>query len=266
MTRRVSILRHTNDDPQALADTVAVEEPLQLWIQGKAFATLMRSPGSDSALAAGFLFSEGIITGAEQIISLRPTGHPTSQELHIELSLAANVTARSLTVSSSCGVCGRSAIAGLLDRRPEIAAFPFEPRLLYALPERVAQAQQHFASTGGLHAAALFDESFELLEIAEDVGRHNALDKLIGGRLLAGKALPARCLVAMTSRASFDIAQKCVMAAIPALACFGAASSLAIDLSRASGLRLFSFLRDASVVELTTAIGSGTGHPPASRT
>jgi FdhD protein len=253
MTRLTPILRHTANASHETQDTLAIEEPLQIWINGKPFATLMRSPGDDAALATGFLFSEGILTDASQILSLAPTGHPTSQELHLQLATTAQMPPRSLNVSSSCGVCGRSTIAGLLDKLPPLSPFPFPPQALYPLPERLSHAQRHFASTGGLHAAALFDEQFALLAIAEDVGRHNALDKLIGARLLAHQPLPPRCLLLMSSRASFDILQKALLAGIPAVATLGASSSLAVDLARSAGIRLFSFLRSSSVVELSPA-------------
>lgn len=211
-------------------------------------------PKQDLDLVRGFLYSEGLIDSPADISSLVTSAHPTSQEVHATLAHHAihnQPQAREFFLSSSCGVCGRATIHQLTDRIPQLPTIAFEPQRLHALHLQLNAAQRHFQSTGGLHAAALFTISGDLLAVSEDVGRHNALDKLIGAHL---DVLPLdHHVLLMTSRASFDIVQKAARAGIPIVATFGAASSLAVELARALNLRLFSFLREHSVVEFSAS-------------
>ncbi len=251
MTRRISIKRLAAGNAAQGSDLVSVEEPLQVILNGRPFATLMRTPGQDLALVEGFLFAEGVVRQPSDIAGIEASSHPTSQEIRVDLALGCAVPeldARATYLSSSCGVCGRASIAQLIDRIEPVKAMTVSLEFLIGLIPAFDAAQRDFPLTGGVHAAALFSEGGELLDLAEDVGRHNALDKLVGAAFRAGR-LPLRDLVlVMSSRASFDIVQKAAVAGIPVIATMGAASSLAVDLARASGIALHSFLRQDSVV------------------
>lgn len=199
----------------------------------------------------GFLFSEGVVTVPADISRIEVTQHPTSQEIRVDLALGCAVPeldARATYLSSSCGVCGRASIDQLIDRIEPVKAMTVSLEFLVGLIPAFDAAQRDFPLTGGVHAAALFSKGGELSDLAEDVGRHNALDKLVGSAFRAGRLpLEGRVLV-MSSRASFDIVQKAAVAGIPVIATMGAASSLAVDLARACGIALHSFLRQDSVV------------------
>jgi FdhD protein len=223
----------------------------------------MRTPGADEELATGFLYSEGLIASASDLDATFPgqdsDGLPSPNELDIVPSEGVNLlerfrqggVSRAFAVNASCGVCGRNSIAAVCDAFPSLAVDDSEPLItasaLYALPERLRAGQRVFDSTGGLHAAALFTPDGELLALREDVGRHNAVDKLIGRALLDG-ALPLdRHILLVSGRLSFEILQKVVAAGIPLVAAVSAPSSLAVDLARASGVTLVAFLRGASM-------------------
>lgn len=253
MTRRFPVDRCSPSTVESTTDLLSVEEPLLVLINGKPYATLMRTPGDDAALVAGFLFAESLLTQPADLLALRFAEHPTSQEAHVELppALAAQVpAARSIYLSSSCGVCGRATIDDLLDRLAPIPPLPLDPAFLLTLPPKLSAAQQQFPLTGGVHAAALFTPTGDLLDLAEDVGRHNALDKLIGRAFLAGHLPLHHHVLVMSSRASFDILQKAALAGLPAVATLGAASSLAASLATRAGLALYAFLRPGSVVAI----------------
>jgi len=245
---------------QELPDPVAVEEPLEIRLlppiatQGDdsvPLAVTMRTPGHDAELVAGFLYGEGLIDAREDLVELRDpaaTGAPNRAEFRLrpDLDLAARRSARSFVATSACGVCGKTAIEQLfvrgipaLDRdTPRIAG-----SVLETLPERMRRAQHGFARTGGLHAAALFDAAGKLLVLREDVGRHNAVDKLIGARLLAA-ALPVRdAVLVLSGRVGFEITQKAARAGIPVVAAVGAPTSLSLRLAERSGITLIGFLR-----------------------
>ena len=245
MTRRFPIERFAAGRRVVVEDELSVEEPLLVKINGKPLATLMRTPGDDVALVTGFLYSEGLIARPGDIASIIPTEHPTSQEMDVQLSggMPGPTAARSIYLSSSCGVCGRASIDELLERIEPIERFDVDPELLLTLPAKLTGAQRQFPLTGGVHAAALFAADGNLISIEEDVGRHNALDKLVG-KAFAGSTLPLTgTILVMSSRGSFDIVQKAAMAGIPVVATMGAASSLAAQLALASGIRLFCFLK-----------------------
>ena len=237
----------------AAQDELSVEEPLQVVLNGKPFATLMRSPGEDVALVEGFLFAEGLVSRPEDIVSIAVSAHPTSQEVHVTLAgncIPAEAMARSVYLSSSCGVCGRATIDELLERVEPIVAMTVQPEFLIGLLDRFAAAQREFGRTGGVHAAALFDGAGNLLEMCEDVGRHNALDKLVGRAFRCGQLPLTERVLVMSSRASFDIVQKAAMAGIAVVATMGAASSLAAEVAAATGISLYAFLRPQSVVRI----------------
>jgi FdhD protein len=212
----------------------------------------MRTPGDDFELAAGFLFTEGILQSSTQVREIRHCGKGKGATNTLRVDLVADVAVdmkrleRNFYTTSSCGVCGKTSIEALATGARQVsppAGFTVDARLIDELPERL-QAQQHvFRSTGGLHASALFSRTGELLGLREDVGRHNALDKLIGSRFLAG-TLPANdTILFLSGRASFELLQKAVMAGIPVVCAVGAPSSLAIDAAREFGVTLLGFVR-----------------------
>jgi FdhD protein len=241
-------------------DEVVTEEPLELRLSdGTTTSTLavtMRTPGNDFELAAGFLYGETIVRGREEIASitycLDPALDPQQRYNVVSIecrSGAAKVDRarfeRHFTIGSACGVCGRAQI----DSLRELGVAPIDDdlrvpaALLYELPERMRAAQRTFASTGGLHAAALFDEFGETLAVREDVGRHNAVDKIVGWGLLDGRLPFSRSVLLASGRASYEVLQKSVMARIPIVCSVSAPSSLAIDLARDFNVTLLGFLR-----------------------
>jgi FdhD protein len=247
-------------------DDLAIEEPLEIRLdfsgpEGPEHQTLsitMRTPGQDDELAVGFLMTEGVIRGPGDLREVRPylPGTPRPGRANVvQVSLQDHVAVdllrmeRNFYTTSSCGVCGKTSIEALRAQSP-FPPFPegsppfFSRGLLHRLPERLRAAQEVFDATGGLHASALFDASGNLLLLREDVGRHNALDKVIGRALLDG-LLPLRNhLLLVSGRVSFELVQKASMAGLPFLAAIGAPSSLAVELAREAGLTLVGFLRE----------------------
>jgi FdhD protein len=238
------------------SDELSVEEPLEIRLTGHdasseptSIAVTMRTPGDDVDLAAGFLFTEGMIAGERDIDSIRRTGANA-----VDASLRAGVTPdverldRHSFVSSSCGACGKRSIAAVRvsSRHPIVLGEPrLSPKVIHDLPRALRASQSAFARTGGIHASGLFDADGHLIAIREDVGRHNALDKLIGSELLAGR-IPLSCGVILVSgRVSFELVQKAAMAGLPVLGAVGAPSSLAVDLASECGMTLLGFVRDA---------------------
>ena len=241
-------------------DDVAVEEPLAIQIRregseaGFAFVTTMRTPGNDVELAAGLLFGEGVIEGPGDVVRLAvpdtPVGKRDDNVVVATLRSAAVDRAEKLqrtsVMGSACGVCGKTTIDNLIPAgRPAIAdRLRVDPEILLALPRRLRERQSIFASTGGLHAAGLFTFAGELEEVREDIGRHNATDKLVGAFLLRGRVPISGGILAVSGRAGFEIVQKAVAAGIPLVASVSAPSSLAIALADAGGVTLVGFLRD----------------------
>ncbi|WP_227980502.1 formate dehydrogenase accessory sulfurtransferase FdhD [Nocardia spumae] len=237
-------------------DTLAVEEPLELRIAGTALTVTMRTPGHDIDLAHGFLFGESIIESADDIVSARycagtdDQGRNTYNVLDIELRHPVPIRPRGFVTNSSCGLCGTTA----LDQVRTRSRFPLpsgSPRidsaLLATLPDELRSRQTAFDATGGLHAAGLFTADGTALIVREDIGRHNAVDKVIGWALREQR-VPARDLVLIVSgRASFELVQKAVMAGIPVLGAVSAPSSLAVDLAADNGLTLAGFLRGGTM-------------------
>ena len=250
------IVRHTADAHKELDDQLAVEEPLEVRILADGFqfraAVTMRTPGHDFELAVGFLLSEGLVPGPGTVARVfRPEDpHVPQPENVVIVELKSGTPfhpkrlSRNVFTSSSCGVCGKNSLDSVWEVCP---ARPggldaLSPDLLRSLPDRLREVQAVFTQTGGLHAAALFDESGKLLLLREDVGRHNAVDK-INGRLLLDDQLPASGrLLLVSGRASFELVQKAVIGGIPALAAVGAPSSLAVMVAREFGMTLVGFL------------------------
>jgi FdhD protein len=236
------------------SDDVSTEEPLEIRIGDVPLSVTMRTPGDDFDLAAGFLITEGIISGAHEINAMRmcPEAAAETGELNVvEVSLSAAAGSRTFTpraffMTSSCGVCGKASIDAVRTRSAwEVRDDPLRvsTQVLLSLPAAQRSAQRQFARTGGLHAAALFDPAGMLLCVREDVGRHNAFDKVIGWAATQG-LLPLRShMILASGRASFELTQKALMAGIPLLAAVSAPSSLAVELATESGMTLIGFLR-----------------------
>jgi FdhD protein len=231
-------------------DSVAVEAPLEVWIGGKSATVLMRTPGHDEELVRGFLFSEGIIARIGDIVSIgRPpnlAGPQVGNVITVKLGATRNLRAldRNFYSSSSCGVCGKKTIASLEVRAPASnSRLRVQRSVLAGLPHRLRAEQPTFAKTGGVHASGLFTALGELVAVREDVGRHNALDKLIGWALAAGKIPLSDHLLLVSGRVSYEIVQKAVCASLPLIAAVGAPSSLAVELAERFNLTLVGFLR-----------------------
>lgn len=236
----------------ARQDFVAVEEPLQIRIGRRQVAVTMRTPGHDRELSAGFLFTEGILNSPEQIESISPgaaranTRHQNNEiVIRLQKGIRAEIARRNFYLTSSCGVCGKASVEAVHAQgcRAIASRLTVDAAILNTLPEKLREAQATFARTGGLHAAGLFDSAGTLEVAYEDVGRHNALDKLIGDRFLAG-ALPLdNQILVVSGRTSFELVQKAVMAGIPVLAAVGAPSSLAVALAVRFNVSLCGFVR-----------------------
>jgi FdhD protein len=241
-------------------DALAAEEPMEIRIGGKALAVTMRTPGNDVELAHGFLLSEGVIGSREDISSARycdsvdDKGRNTYNVL--DLALADGVpppetgVERNFYTTSSCGVCGKAALDAVKLRTrfdPSASTFAVTTDVLSALPDTLREQQRVFAQTGGLHGAALFDAEGSLLVVREDVGRHNAVDKVLGWALLEGRIPLLGNGLLVSGRASFELVQKAAMAGIPMLAAVSAPSSLAAELAEEDGMTLVGFLRGESM-------------------
>ncbi|MGC1380208.1 MAG: formate dehydrogenase accessory sulfurtransferase FdhD [Candidatus Baltobacteraceae bacterium] len=241
-------------------DRIVTEEPLELRLTTGAtthtLAVTMRTPGNDFELAAGFLYGEGIVRAREEIAELTYCLDPAidpEQRYNVvsaELRGGARIAdparlERHFTMNSSCGVCGRAQLDSLHDLgvTPVDDELRISASLLYALPERMRARQRVFAATGGLHAAGLFDERGEAIAVREDIGRHNAVDKLVGWALLEARLPLSRSILMVSGRASYEILQKSLMARIPIVASVSAPSSLAVDLARDFNVTLVGFLR-----------------------
>lgn len=256
----VSIYRVNGIDCSQATDRVAEEEPLEIRVifnRGsqrvrRAVSVTMRTPGYDEELAAGFLFTEGLIQEAGQIERITTDQDDCNPNV-IEVALKPGVTieldrlTRNFYTTSSCGVCGKSSLAALQTQAPW-ALVKNEPQVSFAtiheMPKSLREKQRLFADTGGLHAAALFDAEGNLLSIREDVGRHNAVDRLIGELFLAGKLPAERTILFLSGRVSFELMQKAIMAGIPMIAAVGAPSSLAVEMARHFHATLVGFVRN----------------------
>ncbi|GGX22636.1 formate dehydrogenase accessory sulfurtransferase FdhD [Streptomyces noursei] len=270
VTERRRVIRIRDGAVSSRPDTLVAEEPLEIRLNGKPLAITMRTPGDDFALAAGFLVSEGVLGSADELANIvycagatrgaeaEPGGGGNSYNV-VDVRLAEGVVVPDLTLernvytTSSCGLCGKASLDAVrttarwrLDDAPD-PAVRLTPETLAALPDRLRAAQRVFDRTGGLHAAALFTADGELLDVREDVGRHNAVDKIVGRALQDGRLPLSSGVLMVSGRASFELAQKAVMAGIPVLAAVSAPSSLAVDLAAETGLTLVGFLRGRSM-------------------
>jgi FdhD protein len=226
-------------------DLVAVEEPLEIRIGGKPVSITMRTPGNDVELAAGFLFGEGILRSATDIE--RTEDGANRVDITIRTEVDTDRLERNFYTTSSCGVCGKASIEAvyatgctMLPRN----GFAVAAAVIHGSPRTLRESQAVFDRTGGLHAAALFDHEGKLASVREDVGRHNAVDKVIGAEFLAGRTPLINRMLLVSGRVSFELVQKAVMAGIPLLAAVGAPSSLAVELARRFALTLLGFVRD----------------------
>lgn len=261
--QRFEIDRVTAGAASPIEDAIAIEEPLEIRLAyskpdgrraEQSISVTMRTPGNDAELAAGFLFTEGIIRSADDVERIGPCGPPAANGLInvVRVELAESVAVeldrleRHFYTSSSCGVCGKSSLEAVaVQGRYDIneAEFQLGADVLGSLPAELRSQQAAFEVTGGLHASGLFDSSGQILQVREDVGRHNALDKLIGHALMHGMLPLSRYGVIVSGRASFELLQKAMMAGLPMLAAVGAPSSLAIELARGFDMTLAGFVK-----------------------
>lgn len=261
---RVAVTHWQESAQQEREDALAVEEPLEVRMNHRSLAVIMRTPGHDRELATGFLYTERIITQLEEVLEIEAEndadGLPLPNVVNIVLrevdegnvpSQQPAVFERYFAVSSSCGLCGKTSIADLLSFTPAIKPalddVQFRASTLYGLSDRLRTAQTIFTHTGGLHAAGLFSATGELLLLREDVGRHNAVDKIIGHGLLHGPFPYSRNILMVSGRTSFEIIQKALLARIPCIAAISAPSSLAVEMADRAGITLIGFLRDHSM-------------------
>jgi FdhD protein len=236
--------------PEKQSDTLVREEPLEIRVRGKSIAVTMRTPGHDRELAAGFLLSEGIIHHHDEIVEIAPCLESDSPENTLNVFLAPSVEidfarlTRHVFASSSCGLCGKASIESVHQHFSPVESNPaIASETLIDLPRRMRAAQQTFAKTGGLHAAAIFDLQGNLLVLREDAGRHNAVDKVLGWGFLEIKLPFDSHVLLVSGRASFEIVQKALAARIPIIAAVSAPSSLAVEFAQESNQTLVGFLR-----------------------
>lgn len=261
----ITIQRHDGDGAHAADDLLVTEEPLEIRVghgptddrKELRVSVTMRTPGHDEELALGFLYTEGIIAAAADVMRVVPCenvkaeerGNVVRVELHPTVAMDAERWQRNFYTTSSCGVCGKSSIDAVqvACTTPMVPFGPVAPHVITSLPERMRAAQTVFAHTGGIHAAALFSATGELLVLREDVGRHNAVDKVIGAVLSSQRAATHspfhERILLVSGRAGFELVQKCAVAGIPCMAAVGAPSSLAVQLARSRGITLIGFLR-----------------------
>jgi FdhD protein len=248
--RRVELMRVAGGRREMASDSVAVEAPLEVRLNGHPFAVIMRTPGADADLATGFLFAESVVRSAADLQRVDEGGGTNTVNAILSRSRAEILpdlldSRRSVVQNSSCGVCGRRTLESLdIERPPLVPEWQLDADAVSRCPAALRHAQHTFDETGGLHAAGLFDLQGRLQISAEDVGRHNAVDKLLG-RMLASERLPlSRSALFVSGRLSFEIVQKAVLGGIPLVAGVSAPSSFAVDLARRTGITLLGFVRD----------------------
>jgi FdhD protein len=266
LTARRPVVRISADGRSHTRDVLAAEEPLELRVGGRALAVTMRTPGHDVELAHGFLLTEGVLAAAADVATARycdaldDAGHNTYNVLDVTLAPGvpppATGVERNFYTTSSCGVCGKAALDAVrLTTRfpPGDDPVTVTPAALSGMPDALRAAQRIFDITGGLHAAGLFTAGGELLVVREDVGRHNAVDKVLGWALLQDRIPAAGTVLMVSGRASFELVQKAAMAGVPVLAAVSAPSSLAAELAAETGMTLIGFLRGTSMNVYTGA-------------
>jgi FdhD protein len=251
--QQLGVVRYQDGTREVFEDRVAVEEPLEIRIAGETFAVTMRTPGNDEELVLGLLLSEGIVRDVRDVGGIAHCGKPGELGNAIEVTAAPGAVIewepdgpvrRAMLTTSACGVCGRRTIDDLLARvRPLEDDARFSVRWVQSLTRELGPRQRNFAISGGVHAAALWDAAGRTVLVREDVGRHNAVDKVVGRSALDG-GLPARgCALVVSGRASFELVQKALIARIPLLVSVSAPSSLAVAAARSGGLTLIGFAR-----------------------
>ncbi|MEK6783144.1 MAG: formate dehydrogenase accessory sulfurtransferase FdhD [Bacteroidota bacterium] len=263
--QHIQITKIIHYDVQSNPDLLAVEEPLEIRLefgrlaerQQRSLSVTMRTPGHDFELALGFLFTEGIVRSVQQIDTIKyclSTGKQEEfenvlrVELKPEIQLDFEKFQRNFYTSSSCGVCGKSSIDSVkMQCNPIQSNIKITSNSIHNLPQKLREAQHVFEHTGGLHASALFRPDGELIILREDVGRHNALDKVIGAMLSKGEVPLSDYVLLVSGRTSFELVQKAAMAGIPVMAAVGAPSSLAVELARETGMTLLGFVRGGSL-------------------
>lgn len=248
------VVEWKNGETHRVDDYLAGEEPLEMRAGRERLGVTLRTPGNDCELVAGFLFTEGIISKREEILSMdaaenTPRGGDRRNMVRVRLKKGARLPAagaRRFSAGSACGICGKESIAQVRRRgiRAPDSGSQFDPEMLCRLPEKLRATQAIFGRTGGLHAAGLFQRDGELVVLREDIGRHNAVDKVIGWALLQGKVPLAGHMLLVSGRGGFEIVQKALAAGIPLLASVSAPSSLAVRLARELDLTLIGFLRE----------------------
>jgi FdhD protein len=235
---------------ERLRDELAVEEPLEIRVDGEPLAVTMRTPGEDEELAVGFLAGEGLIAGPEDVASAGPSADLAANvvEVRTRTGLGRDPAGeRRFYLSSSCGICGKGALEFVAREAPPAGqSEPLPPEAVLAAPDEARRRQPAFERTGGLHATALFEPGGESLAVREDVGRHNAMDKALGAMLLAGRWPLPGAFACLSGRASFELVQKASLAGLGGLVAVGAPSTLAVDLARERGMLLCGFVRDGS--------------------
>lgn len=250
---QATIARYRNGSFVEKADDLAAEEPLEIRIEGQSVAVLMRTPGHDRELAAGFLVTENIVQSADEFFEItvcgeNAAGSDETNVVNVTLKNPARFDAkkfsRNLVSSSSCGICGKASIDAITKQfAPIDSTLKISGSLLLDLPARLSAAQKTFQLTGGLHACALFEENGTLLALREDVGRHNALDKLIGHGLFENRLPLNRQILLLSGRVSFEMVQKALAAGIAIIAAISAPTSLAVEFARSNNQTLVGFLR-----------------------
>lgn len=267
MTARRPVLRLRNGHSTERPDALAVEEPLVVRVGEAALTLTMRTPGHDFDLVAGWLVSEGAVADPSEIVGMRLC---VDEENTVEVALAPGVTApapRAFATTSACGVCGADTVVEVRDAlRWPVDADPvvFDPNVVSALPDRLRDRQGAFDRTGGLHAAGVFTAAGEPVYVREDVGRHNAVDKVVGAALRDGRLPLAGHILQVSGRASFELVHKAAQAGIPALAAISAPSSLAVDLAAECGITLLGFVRGTTmnVYARPDRLAGSPGHEP----
>jgi FdhD protein len=246
----VHIGRVEGCDTSRTDDVLAVEEPLEIRLGDRSLSITMRTPGNDFELTAGFLHSEGMVVDAAQILSMSRPADGGSDIVVVELAddtLTSVRPHRNFVMTSACGVCGKASLQDLaVNACPVLPPddIRLSPQVIHGLPDVLRRAQSVFDSTGGLHAAARFSLAGELECLREDIGRHNAVDKLVGAALFGGRVPMRESLLLVSGRASFELVQKALVAGIPVMAAVGAPSSLAVATAERSGMTLIGFLRN----------------------
>jgi FdhD protein len=251
--RPTGVLEWDHGQRRRVLDELATEEPLEIRVDGAPLIITMRTPGEDFALAAGFLFTEGIVRQRDDIVSIRygrhADGQPSGNVVEVSLRRGSAVDLGSVTrafpVASSCGICGKASIDAVRARGFEAPSrtFRLDPEVLIQLPDALRPAQKVFGRTGGLHAAALFDGEGIIHLVHEDIGRHNAVDKVVGEALFQGAMPLSNRVLVVSGRGGFEIVQKALPAGLPVVASVSAPSSLAVQLAREYGVTLVGFLR-----------------------